>query len=145
MISLNFCQPATREAWAGFTLAVTDAFWLLPSAVRPQGILTAGDLFSGEALVLLHGRHASAGQTLTLSPRAMTSDNLHRDDTAYCSLHLTNAQEDFFARLVMVLLHNLCPGYADIRIAGCRRLGAAADVAASSSSLSGAVRTAAGE
>lgn len=97
---IRFNKQPTQEEWIDFTLAVTEMFWLLPAAARPNGIDQASSLFRDSVFSLWAER-----QGLVLSPQL--SPIIRRGNWP-------DDREDFFARLVLILLHNLCPSYACI-------------------------------
>lgn len=79
--TVYFDAPPSQDAWIDFTLAVTEMFWLLPASARPAGIDVAGQLSSWPA------------DTLPVQ------EIVPGDEAS-----------DFFNRLVLILIHNLCPG-----------------------------------
>ena len=95
---MYFDTPPSQDAWIDFTLAVTEMFWLLPASARPAGIDAAGQLFAGGAF---------AGPSIRLS--SWPADNLPVQDVVS-----GDDESDFFNRLVLILIHNLCPGCARI-------------------------------
>ncbi len=92
-------QVATipEKQWHAFVLAVTETFWQLPEALRPQnayfGSLTrASELFPVTGIL------------------AFTIEREHRQNILVLKeLNFGRQPGDFFARTVFVLLHNLCP------------------------------------
>lgn len=92
--TVYFDAPPSQDAWIDFTLAVTEMFWLLPASARPAGIDAAGQLFAGGAF---------AGPGIRLS--SWPADNLPVQEIVP-----GDEASDFFNRLVLILIHNLCPG-----------------------------------
>ncbi|CAI1049635.1 Uncharacterised protein [Serratia entomophila] len=105
--TVYFDKPPSQDAWIDLTLAVTEVYWLLPATTRPVDINQASDLFSGAVLDV-------AGLQFSLQPGHMqpVQETLWID-----------SRQDFFGRLMLLLVHNLCPGCfrieRDTHTAGC--------------------------
>ncbi|WP_413715647.1 hypothetical protein IBZ12_01915 [Serratia ureilytica] len=99
-MNVYFDSPPSQDAWIDFTLAVTEVYWLLPDEARPEGIREAGQLFDGMTF-------ETAG--LRVSPGA--EENIPMKPMPYVEARVGFFQRpDFFHRLVLILIHNLCPG-----------------------------------
>lgn len=99
-MNVYFVASPSQDAWIDFTLAVTEVFWLLPEEARPEGITEAGQLFDGMIF-------ETAG--LRVSPVAEV--NIPMQPMPYVEERVGFFQRpDFFHRLVLILIHNLCPG-----------------------------------
>lgn len=99
-MNVYFVATPSQDAWIDFTLAVTEVFWLLPEEARPEGITEAGQLFDGMIF-------ETAG--LRVSPGA--EENIPMQPLPYVKERVGFFQRpDFFHRLVLILIHNLCSG-----------------------------------
>ncbi|WP_261435879.1 hypothetical protein [Serratia ficaria] len=102
-----FDTPPSQDAWIDLTLAVTEVFWLLPAAVRPADIDQASDLFNDAVLDVV-------GLQFSQQPGHMQPVQ----QTLW-----VDSRQDFFGRLILILIHNLCPGSVrierDTQTAGC--------------------------
>ncbi len=92
--TVYFDMPPSRDAWIDLTLAVTEVFWLLPAMIRPADIDQASDLFSDAVLDV-------AGLQFSQQPGHMQPVQQTR---------WIDSRERFFGRLMLLLIHNLCPG-----------------------------------
>ncbi|MFZ4214762.1 hypothetical protein ACOZB2_25555, partial [Pantoea endophytica] len=98
------------EQWFRFTDAVKEAFWLLPAQLRPYKQLgfdmnRASELFDEEGSVTFNHKD---GEGYCLNPfylRQTLSDNFR----PYRKVESKRCKQDLFVRIVLVLLHNLCP------------------------------------
>lgn len=92
--------PPSQNAWIDFTLAVTEVFWLLPYEARPEGVTQAGQLFDGMIFETAGLRVSPAsGESIPMQPLSYVEERVGFFQ-----------RSDFFHRLVLILLHNLCPG-----------------------------------
>ncbi len=99
-MNVYFVAPPSQDAWIDFTLAVAEVFWLLPDEARPEGITEAGQLLDGMIF-------ETAG--LCVSPES--EENSPMQPVPYVEERVGFFQRpDFFHRLVLTLIHNLCPG-----------------------------------
>lgn len=99
LTTLYFDKPPTQDAWIDLTLAVTEVFWLLPATARPADIEQAGHLFNAAGLDV-------AGLQFSRLPASMVPVQ----QTCWVEFRTS-----FFGRLLLILIHNLCPG--SLRIA----------------------------
>ncbi|MGP0838113.1 hypothetical protein [Serratia sp. CY85251] len=110
-MNVYFVAPPSQDAWIDFTLAVTEVFWLLPDEVRPEGITEAGQLFDGMIF-------ETAG--LRVSP--VSEEDTLMQPVPYVEERVGFFQRpDFFHRLALILIHNLCPGSVRIERNDARR------------------------
>ncbi|HGM5336675.1 TPA: hypothetical protein ACKP2J_001090 [Serratia marcescens] len=93
-MNVYFDTPPSQDAWIDLTLAVTEVFWLLPTLARPADIDQASDLFSGAVLDVAGLRFSQ--QSASMLPVQQTS--------------WVEFQTCFFGRLMLILIHNRCPG-----------------------------------
>ncbi|MEB7586100.1 hypothetical protein NGC36_12520 [Serratia rubidaea] len=99
-MNVYFVASPSQDAWIDFTLAVTEVFWLLPDEARPEGITEAGQLFDGMIF-------ETAGLRVSPEPE----ENIPMQPVPYVEERVEFFQRpDFFHRLVLILIHNLCPG-----------------------------------
>ncbi len=107
-MNVYFVASPSLDVWIDFTLAVTEVFWLLPEEARPEGITEAGQLFDGMIF-------ETAG--LRVSPGS--EENIPMQPMPYVEARVEFFLcPDFFHRLVLILIHNLCPGFVRIETAG---------------------------
>lgn len=93
-MNVYFDSPPSQDAWIDLTLAVTEVFWLLPATARPVDIDQASDLFSDAVLDV-------AGLRFSQQPASMLLvQQVRWGEFRTC----------FFGRLMLILIHNLCPG-----------------------------------
>ncbi|EMX8467026.1 hypothetical protein AAH178_002919 [Serratia marcescens] len=112
-MNVYFVAPPSQDAWIDFTLAVTEVYWLLPDEARPEGITEAGQLFDG----------------MTFETAGLRVSPVPEDDSPNPSMPCVEERvgffqrPDFFPRLVLILIHNLCPGAVrierDTQTVGC--------------------------
>ena len=97
--------------WHAFVLAVTETFWQLPVRLRPgntylPSLNRAADLFPVADVMAFCGDTGGS-----VWPVNMTIEReRNRNTLSIQELDFQHQPCDFFARIVMVLLHNLCPG-----------------------------------
>ena len=97
--------------WHAFVLAVTETFWQLPVRLRPgntylPSLNRAADLFPVADVMAFRGDTGGS-----VWPVNMTIEReRNRNTLSIQELDFQHQPCDFFARIVMVLLHNLCPG-----------------------------------
>ncbi len=99
------------EQWFRFTQAVKEAFWLLPAQLRPCKQLgfemhRASELFDDEGSVMFNHKDSAGCCCNPLYLRQTLSDKF----PAYQKVESQRCKQDLFVRIVLVLLHNLCPG-----------------------------------
>lgn len=97
--------------WHRFTLAVTEAFWLLPAQLRPYKPLgfemnRASELFDDEGTVTFNHKDSAGYCCNPFYLRQTLSD----DFQPYRKVESQRCRQDLFVRIVLVLLHNICPG-----------------------------------
>ncbi len=105
-------QVATipEKQWHAFVLAVTETFWQLPEALRPQNayfgsLSRASELFPVTDILAFYSRSADGLWSVNV-----TIEREHRQNILVLKeLNFGRQPGDFFARTVFVLLHNLCP------------------------------------
>lgn len=98
--------------WQNFTLAVTEAFWLLPVHLRPCSPTTgarmerSSEMFPSPEVFVFGGKdegsYVSRGVMIC---RGQTSDFV---------IETEGQPVDFFTRIVLILLHNHCEGCFEI-------------------------------
>ncbi|MEL5576508.1 hypothetical protein [Serratia marcescens] len=93
-MNMYFDSPPSQDVWIDFTLAVTEVFWLLPATARPADIDQASDLFSDAVLDV-------AGLRFSQQPGHMQPVQ---------QMLWADSRQSFFGRLMLLLIHNLCPG-----------------------------------
>ncbi|MGC0622240.1 hypothetical protein [Escherichia coli] len=105
-------QVATipEKQWHAFVLAVTETFWQLPEALRPQnayfGSLTrASELFPVTDTLAFYSWSADGLWSVNVT----IEREHHQNILVLKELNFGRQPGDFFARTVFVLLHNLCP------------------------------------
>ncbi|GAA3592256.1 hypothetical protein GCM10023078_19920 [Gibbsiella greigii] len=97
--------------WHAYVLAVTEAFWQLPEILRPTSqdkqfatISRSSELFPEPSMLAFCGEKSR--------PACLTIERVRsRNVLTIQELDFQQQPCDFFARVVMVLLHNLCPGH----------------------------------
>lgn len=105
-------DSADVDAWQDFVLHVTDAYWKLPPMLRPHThegnkARCAYELFPEPGVLSIGGSASGLGLTI--------SRNKGEDEaTDRKRVYMSPYTDDFFWRLVLVLLHNLCPGHSRI-------------------------------
>ncbi|EMR0519986.1 hypothetical protein R2Y32_003918 [Klebsiella pneumoniae] len=97
--------------WHAFVLAVTETFWQLPVRLRPgntylPSLNRAADLFQLPDVMAFCGD--TGGSVWPVNVTLERERN--RNTLSIQELDFHHQPCDFFARIVMVLLHNLCPG-----------------------------------
>ncbi|MCX8967024.1 hypothetical protein EHW66_19195 [Erwinia psidii] len=97
--------------WQAFILAVTETFWQMPARLRPgnaylPSLNRAADLFPVADVMAFCGDRVACGLPpgMTVGRTRCSTLQIHQ------TLNFHRQPCDFFARVVMVLLHNLCPG-----------------------------------
>lgn len=108
--TLEQVSTIPEKQWHAFVLAVTETFWQLPEALRPQnayfGSLTrASELFPVTDTLAFYCRSADGLWSVNVTIEREHSRNI----LALNELNFGRQPGDFFARTVFVLLHNLCP------------------------------------
>jgi len=98
------------EQWFRFTDAVKEAFWLLPAQLRPYKQLgfdmnRASELFDEEGSVTFNHKDSEGYCLNPFYLRQTLSDNFR----PYRKVESQRCKQDLFVRIVLVLLHNLCP------------------------------------
>lgn len=109
--TLEHVSTVPVDEWHAFVLAVTEAFWQLPGTLRPASqdrqfatMLRASELFPEPFMLAFCGERAD--------PVCLTVEReRNRNTLSLQELDFRQQPGDFFARVVMVLLHNLCPGH----------------------------------
>lgn len=96
--------------WQNFVLAVTDTFWRLPPILRPydgqhRALTDVSGLFPDSGVLAFSGETDAEHR-----PDVITVERIRSNNTL-CVQEFTSQHQpyDFFSRLVMVLLHSLCP------------------------------------
>ena len=109
-MTLVFKKHVSQKQWIDFTLAITEVFWRLPAQARPKGFNYACDLFDGETIRMFH--HSRSKRARRVLPLYLSPCPQIVEQTAYWP----DDKEDFFARVVLILLHNICPGHSEISL-----------------------------
>lgn len=96
--------------WHAFVLAVTETFWQLPVRLRPGNMYLpslnrAADLFPVADVMAFCGDSGGCFWPVNMTIERERSHNT----LSIQELDFQHQPCDFFARIVMVLLHNLCP------------------------------------
>lgn len=99
------------EQWSRFTEVVKEAFWLLPVQLRPYKPLgfemnRASELFDDEGSVTFNHKDSAGYCCNPFYLRQTLSD----DFQPYRKVESQRCRQDLFVRIVLVLLHNICPG-----------------------------------
>lgn len=99
------------EQWSRFTEVVKEAFWLLPALLRPYNPLgfemnRASELFDDEGSVTFNHKDSAGYCCNPFYLRQTLSD----DFQPYRKVESQRCRQDLFVRIVLVLLHNICPG-----------------------------------
>ncbi|MCW6034403.1 hypothetical protein [Pantoea sp. JK] len=99
------------EQWSRFTEVLKEAFWLLPAQLRPYKPLgfemnRASELFDDEGSVTFNHKNSAGYCCNPFYLRQMLSD----DFQPYRKVESQRCRQDLFVRIVLVLLHNICPG-----------------------------------
>ncbi|MFJ5162399.1 hypothetical protein ACIP6T_24900 [Pantoea sp. NPDC088449] len=99
------------EQWSRFTEVVKEAFWLLPAQIRPYKPLgfemnRASELFDDEGSVTFNHKDSAGYCCNPFYLRQTLSDNFQ----PYRKVESQRCRQDLFVRIVLVLLHNICPG-----------------------------------
>ncbi|WP_158783889.1 hypothetical protein [Pantoea sp. BAV 3049] len=108
--TIEHVSTVPLHQWHAFVLAVTETFWQLPVRLRPgntylPSLNRAADLFPVADVMAFCG---DTGENAWLTN--MTIGRQRNCNTlSIQELDFQHQPCDFFARIVMVLLHNLCP------------------------------------
>jgi len=107
--TLEHISTVGPDDWHAFTLAVTEVFWQLPTSLRPikhaytmRNMSQASDLFPQPSMLAFYG---TAPWPVSLTVERERNRNV----LSIQELDFQRQPCDFFARVVMLLLHNLCP------------------------------------
>ena len=105
--------------WHAFVLAITETFWQIPVRLRPGNMYLpslnrADDLFPVADVMAFCGDSGSCFWPVNMTIERKRSHNT----LSIQDLDFQHQPCDFFARVVMVLLYNLCPGSFRIHSSG---------------------------
>lgn len=110
--NVKHAEWISPSQWQNFTLAVTEAFWLLPLHLRPCSptngarMERSSEMFPSPEVFVFGGKDEGS----YVSRGVM----ICRDQTSDFVIETEGQPVDFFTRIALILLHNHCEGCFEI-------------------------------